>query len=91
MKRKDMCMVTYGRSTENKMLDITTIKNVRSYKTKEALQAALVKFGFDDPILDNHVIVCTQDGRYTAIFSSYRFRQQGGYAFMYAEKGFICQ
>jgi hypothetical protein len=87
MKRIDLCMVTYGRSTETKMFDINT-KYTRSYKTRAALEAAIVKFGFNGP-LDKYVVVRNDEGRWTAIFSSLRFRQEGGYVCMYAERGFL--
>jgi hypothetical protein len=82
-------MVTYGRCVEIKMMDITNDKNIRSYKTKANLEAAIKKLGFTDPFLDKYVVVCTDAGRYTAIFSSLRFRQEGGYIGLYAQHGFL--
>lgn len=63
-------------------------KTIRSYKTKEALIAGINRFGLNGE-LDKYVIVCTEQGRYTAIFSSDRFRIEGGYVMLYAQYGFM--
>ena len=70
------------------MLDINE-KTIRSYKTKANLKAAIANLGFTDPFLDRHIVVCREDGRYTAIFSSFRFRHEGGYIGLYAQHGFV--
>ena len=40
-------------------------KSIRSYKTRANLEAGLKKIGLDK---FRHLIVCTEDGRFTAIF-----------------------
>lgn len=40
-------------------------KTIRSYKTRENLEAGLKKFGLEK---FRHLIVCTETGRFTAVF-----------------------
>ncbi len=60
------------------------IDSCRSYATIEALQKALVRYGFDK---DRYVIVWNSKGRCTAIFPGSNI--QGGYVGVYAQKGFL--
>lgn len=57
---------------------------VRSYATEENLQKALTKYGFQQA---RHIIVKTEDNRWTAIFAASNFRD-GGYVGVFADKGF---
>lgn len=59
-------------------------KTTRSYATKKSLESALVKMGFSN---DRHLIVCTEAGRFTAVFPFSNF--DGGYVGRYADKGFM--
>ena len=59
-------------------------KDTRSYKTLDGLMKALKDYGFAN---DRHLVVCTEDGRYTAIFPASNV--QGGYIGRYACRGFF--
>lgn len=61
------------------------IDTAKSYKTEANLMAALTRLGFQD---DRYMIVCTRDGRFTAIFAGSNF-SNGGYVGLYAQHGFF--
>ena len=60
------------------------IDSCKSYKTEENLMKALAKFGFDT---HRHMIVCTRDGRFTAVFPFSNI--QDGNVMLYAYRGFM--
>lgn len=61
------------------------IDKCRSYATREGLNRALAKNGFDK---DRYLVVCNTKGRFTAIFPVSNF-SGGGYLGRYSECGFM--
>jgi len=59
---------------------------VKSYKTRKNLEKALTDFGFNT---HKHFVVCTLDGRFTAIFPQSNFNNIGGYVGLYSQHGFM--
>lgn len=63
------------------------IANAKSYATKENLIKALKKHKIDE---DRHLVVCNEQGRFTAIFFQSNFEQYGiSYMGYYAQYGFF--
>ena len=63
------------------------IANAKSYATKENLFKALKKHKIDE---DRHLVVCNEQGRFTAIFFQSNFNQYGiCYMGYYAQYGFM--
>lgn len=67
------------------MMDIDTSRN---YATEANLEAALAKLGFAS---HRHVVVCTRNGRFTAIFpaSNLNSGPHQGDMTLYARHGFF--
>ena len=63
---------------------MTLSKYTRTYKTLDGLKKALKDYGFAN---DRHLVVCTEDGRYTAVFPASNI--EGGHIGMYAYRGFF--
>lgn len=59
---------------------------VTGYATRENLDRALKKHGFDT---HRHVVVRTLEGGYTAIFPQSNVEKTGGYIGFYSDKGFM--
>jgi hypothetical protein len=62
-------------------------KYIKSYKTKENLVKALKGYGIDD---HRHLIVCTENGRFTAVFPQSNLKQHDiCYMGYYGQFGFM--
>jgi hypothetical protein len=63
------------------------IANAKSYATKENLYKAMKKHKIDE---DRHLVVCNEQGRFTAIFFQSNLEQYGiSYLGHYAQYGFM--
>ncbi|AIK68421.1 hypothetical protein P10VF_208 [Rhizobium phage vB_RleM_P10VF] len=65
------------------------IDNCKSYKTEDNLYKAINKLGLTRE-LDQFLVVCNREGRFTAIFSPQSPRiSGGGYIGFYSQYGFM--
>ncbi|QGZ14020.1 hypothetical protein PP939_gp184 [Rhizobium phage RL38J1] len=65
------------------------IDNCKSYKTEENLYKAINKIGLTRE-LDQFLVVCNREGRFTAVFSPQSPRiANGGYLGFYSQYGFM--
>lgn len=65
------------------------IDNCKSYKTEDNLYKAINKLGFTRE-MDQFIVVCNRQGRFTAVFYSSSLRlRNGGYVGVYSQHGFM--
>jgi hypothetical protein len=67
-------------------MEILGNKYIKFYATREKLESRLKELGFDT---HKHIVVCNEEGKFTAIFSYTENFKEGGYLGRYAQYGFM--